>query len=105
MPNNRADEEVASIPRGETPFDVEDMENFDDEQKILADTDESGNRMLSGSDPTGMVGPSHGMIETQDLPEDFLDGRVDLVEQMRKTADAIQDAYEGELRDGPQPER
>lgn len=90
--------------RGEIPFDMEDAENFDDEQKILADTDESGDQsqISSGADPTGMIGPSHGMIETQDLPEDFLDGKVDLVEQMRKTADAIQDAYESELRDGPQ---
>ncbi len=90
--------------RGDIPFDMEDAENFDDEQKILADTDESGDKsqIASGADPTGMIGPSHGMIETQDLPEDFLDGKVDLVEQMRKTADAIHDAYESELRDGPQ---
>ena len=90
---------------GEIPYESQGAENFDDEQKILADQDDSANsHMVSGSDPTGMVGPSHGMIETQDLSEEFLNGQVDLVEQMRKTADAVSDAYEGEMRDGPEVE-
>lgn len=103
MPREDLDVASASDVRGEIPYGSQGAEDFDDEQKILADQDESaGNAHInSGSDPTGMVGPSHGMIETQDLSEEFLDGRVDLVDQMKKTAEAISDAYEGELRDGP----
>ena len=105
MPREDMTTSGGSRDGGEIPYDSQGAENFDDEQKILADQDESStSHMGSGSDPTGMVGPSHGMIETQDLSEEFLDGRVDLVEQMQKTADAISDAYEGELRDGPETE-
>jgi hypothetical protein len=44
------------------------------------------------------------MIETQDLSEEFMNGKVDLVDQMKKTKEAISDAFEGELRDGPEIE-
>lgn len=95
-------------PGGEMPRNSEGAENFDDEQAILADKDES--RILSGassdgtSDEDGMTGPASSHIEASELSDDFLAGKVDLVQQMRKTYDSISDSLEGELRDGPAPE-
>lgn len=45
-------------------------------------------------DPAGFAGPAQSHIETEYLSEDFLDGKVDLVEQMQRSVDALNDAYE-----------
>lgn len=91
-------------PGGESPLNSEGAENFDDEQMIIGDGDESRNMSADQSDEDGMTGPAASHIEANVLSDEFLSGRVDLVQQMRKTVDAIHDSLESELRDGPAPE-
>jgi hypothetical protein len=78
--------------------------NFNDEQMIIGDGDESRNMSADQGDEDGMSGPAASHIEANELSDDFLSGRVDLVQQMRKTVDAIHDSLESELREGPAPE-
>ncbi|MEK6556671.1 MAG: hypothetical protein AABZ31_15590 [Bdellovibrionota bacterium] len=105
--------------RGENPPGGNEKENFDgdsqDEAAVLGDVDESSMHLMSSphltedddrgvsSDRSGLVGPAHSRIETQDLSEEFLDGKVDLVQQMERSVRAIDDAYEGERHDDRQP--
>ena len=101
--------------RGENPREISDPDNMTgeslDQEMILNDEDSSGVKATEKiihedgeenyHDPKGFIGPVHSHIEADNLSDEFLNGDVDLVQQMQKSVDAIHDAYEGELRDRP----
>lgn len=78
------------------------QDDSEDEASIISDQDES--RMRSNVVKDEFTGPASSSLEASDFSDEFLAGEIDVREQMDKTTEAIQDALESELEEGPSPE-
>ncbi len=100
-PRDNSDGSMTNLERGENPQDEDAILSDDDESTIKASMKDSEAEEVNYHDAAGMVGPVNSHIEADNLTDEFLAGKVDLVDQMEKTVDAVHDAYEGELNDPP----
>lgn len=92
------DEDAPRIPGFTGSHRGEADENSEDEKEILTDQDLT--EKLDPSDDENMGAHSNALDSLEDEPEDFLEGEVDVKEQMDRAADAMESSILGHQNQG-----